>query len=219
MPVSLMLRNCTAIYRWSFVSWDPYLTPMPLAPVDQQGISLYYEDSGVTPGSSTYVTLVIVHGGVFHGGQYGTTGLSFPACWSICAFLAVFEPIIAFANHRNVRIVRVNLRDYPGSTPFSSAELEVIHNGSHDEQVALIRARGLELGSFLTWFIRISNIPAPSSDPTESNADRQSGGLSVLAWSAGNCAALSFFAYAHLLPAQDQDLLAGYLRSYILFGA
>lgn len=53
---------------------------MPLAPVDQQGISLYYEDSGVTPGSSTYVTLVIVHGGVFHGGQYGTTGLSFPAC-------------------------------------------------------------------------------------------------------------------------------------------
>lgn len=121
--------------------------------------------------------------------------------------------MIAFAVRHNLRIVRVNLRDYPGSTPYSPAELEVIHNGSYNEQVAFVKARGLELGAFLAWLIRTTDIPAPSDNKTPS------GGLSVLAWSAGNCVTVSLFAHAESLPAEDQELLSRYILSYILFGA
>lgn len=43
---------------------------MALGPVDQHDTSLFYEDSGAPAGSSRYMTLVIVHGGAFHGGAY-----------------------------------------------------------------------------------------------------------------------------------------------------
>ena len=76
--------------------------------------------------------------------------------------------MITFADRHNLRIVRVNLRDYPGSTPYSPAELEVIHNGSYNEQVAFVKARGLELGAFLAWLIRTTDIPAPSDNKTPS---------------------------------------------------
>lgn len=131
-------------------------------------------------------------------------------------FLAIFKHMIAFADRHNLRIICVNLRDYPGSTPYTPAELEAIHNGNHDEQVAFVKARGLELGAFLAWFIRTANIPAPANG---ADAGETSGGLSLFAWSGGNCIAMSLIAYADHLPEQDQELLERYLRSYIIFGA
>ena len=80
-----------------------------------------------------------------------------------------------------------------------------------------MRANGLELGSFLTWFIRTELPPAYQSS-SDTEAGKPSGGVSLLAWSYGNCVAFSMFAYADLLPVDDQEVLARYLRSYILFG-
>lgn len=42
---------------------------MPTAPVDDTGNVLYYEDSGVSEDLITYPTVVLIHGGGFHGGR------------------------------------------------------------------------------------------------------------------------------------------------------
>lgn len=44
---------------------------MPLsAAINKDGAKFDYEDSGAPPGSSTYTTLVILHGGYFTNGAY-----------------------------------------------------------------------------------------------------------------------------------------------------
>lgn len=42
---------------------------MPLAPIDDKGTNIYYEDSGVASGTTDYVTVVIVHGLIINGGK------------------------------------------------------------------------------------------------------------------------------------------------------
>lgn len=42
---------------------------MPAAPVDDNGTVLYFEDTGAPHGASTYLTVVLLHGLLFHGGQ------------------------------------------------------------------------------------------------------------------------------------------------------
>ena len=44
---------------------------MPTVPVDDSGSVLYYEDSGAPEGSTSYLTVVLVHGLLFHGGEGG----------------------------------------------------------------------------------------------------------------------------------------------------
>lgn len=46
----------------------PLLKPMPTVPIGDEGAELFYADSGVPNGSTDYVTIVLVHGVVFHGG-------------------------------------------------------------------------------------------------------------------------------------------------------
>lgn len=43
---------------------------MPTAPVNTEGAYVSYEDSGAPAGSSDYMTVVIIHGLVFHGGTH-----------------------------------------------------------------------------------------------------------------------------------------------------
>lgn len=42
---------------------------MPLAPVNDEGVVLYYHDTGVPGNRTDYVTLIIIHGTIFHGGK------------------------------------------------------------------------------------------------------------------------------------------------------
>ena len=42
---------------------------MPTVTINAEGVVLYYEDSGPPAGSSNYVTLVVIHGFIFHGGK------------------------------------------------------------------------------------------------------------------------------------------------------
>ena len=41
---------------------------MPTAPVDNNGTVLSFEDTGTPRGTSTYLTVILVHGILFHGG-------------------------------------------------------------------------------------------------------------------------------------------------------
>ncbi|KAI9057477.1 alpha/beta-hydrolase [Trametes sanguinea] len=166
---------------------------MPTAPVDEKGTVLFYEDAGPPAGSSDYVTVVLIHGTCFHG--------------------AVYRPLVPFAAQHNLRLVMLNLRGYPGSTDFSQEDFDQLRGPSREQQEMAIAARGIEIAAFLRWFIETNGIP-PIKDSSEGT---RSGGLSVLAWSGGNCHALAMFAHIDKLPVETRKLLGAYLRSFITF--
>ncbi|KAJ7087147.1 hypothetical protein C8R44DRAFT_991416 [Mycena epipterygia] len=114
---------------------------------DKTGVELSYIDSGVPPNATSYTTVFAVHGMIF-------TNL-------------IFEKIMALAPSRNVRVVAINRRPFPGSTPFTPAELNItLTGGAGDaERDAQIEARGHEIGMFIARFITKFNLPPPSDGP------------------------------------------------------
>lgn len=166
---------------------------MPVAPVDNRGTHLYYEDSGSPQSSQTYTTIVAIHGTIYHGGM--------------------FRPIFPFAAENNLRFVTVNLRDYPGSTPSSPAELSALL-GDPEGQAGWLRDRGIEIAAFLEWFIRSEHIPQTTT--VVGGSESFVGGLSLLDWSSGNCVTMSVLAHVDAISAEHRRLLGQYLRSTII---
>ncbi|KAJ7605120.1 hypothetical protein DFH06DRAFT_1385405 [Mycena polygramma] len=72
------------------------------------GIELYYTDSQA-PSSSSYTTLVVLHGSAFTGDG--------------------FVPLHEHARQHNLRVITLNRRDYRGSTKYTNAELEDLKGG------------------------------------------------------------------------------------------
>ncbi|KAI0930702.1 hypothetical protein AcW1_003659 [Taiwanofungus camphoratus] len=169
---------------------------MPLAPVNDNGTQLYYEDSGA-PDTDSYVTLVLIHGTVFHA--------------------PIFRRMFAFSMANDIRLVAVTLRDYPGSTPLSPPELAALMSPDRETQASMIQDRGLELAAFLTWFIETEAIPPVSVLTTDDGSDKDIGGLSILGWSSGNCTTLSFLAHADTIAERSRTLLDAYLRTIVIY--
>ncbi|PCH43845.1 hypothetical protein WOLCODRAFT_164776 [Wolfiporia cocos MD-104 SS10] len=168
---------------------------MPLAPVDRNGTELYYEDSGPPPGSSTYCTIVLVHGALFHG--------------------AIFRRVLQYAAQYNLRLVALNMRDSPGSTPLPAKDVAALRAPDRDTQAAMIAARGLEVGAFLAWFARTQDIPR--LQPVDEDQTQFTGGLALLGWSSGNCTTLSCLAHILQLPKEDRLHLENYMRHFFIF--
>ncbi|THG96355.1 hypothetical protein EW026_g5466 [Hermanssonia centrifuga] len=165
---------------------------MPIAPVDDEDTVLYYEDSGVPDGSVDYATVVLIHGMLFHG--------------------AVFRRLIPYAALHNVRLVFVNMRDYPGSSRFSPEELKAIASSDRETQAKAIKALGLQISAFLVHIIKKCDIPKF----TEENGKKK-GGLALLGWSLGNLVSMSMLGNAGTLPDDTKDFLERYLRTVVMY--
>jgi len=168
---------------------------MPVGPADNQGTVLYYDDSGVPGGSVDYVTIILVHGAVYHS--------------------AIFRNMIPHAVSNNLRLILLNLRDYPGSTRYSPAELEALASPDKEVQTAAIEARGMELATFIRWFIETERIPPITDDLNEDG--RPSGGIALLGWSAGNWQTISMIACAKKLPVNTRNILDVYFRTFFIY--
>jgi len=168
---------------------------MPLVTVDQHGSQYYYEDTGAPHQSSDYTTLILIHGACFQG--------------------AVFEPLFAHAAAQNMRLVAVNMRGYYGSTPYSASELADLGSTDVERRAMAVRARGLEILTFLLWFIREENIP-PLSPATQAGG-LGGGGISMLGWSWGNKMTLSCVAHAGELASNDVEFLERYMWALVLY--
>ncbi|KZV59929.1 hypothetical protein PENSPDRAFT_694721 [Peniophora sp. CONT] len=171
---------------------------MPLAPVSAtsddsgSGIQLYYEDSGAPPDCAVYTTLVFLHGTGFSG--------------------AIFHRLLPFASTIGLRLVLVNRRDYPGTTPLSDNDISLVAEGSsQEENEEFLFERALELTRFLAWFVREGNVPPISNSGT----DERKGGLSIVAWSSSNTVVMSLMANLARVPDDLRDALEPYIRSYI----
>lgn len=196
---------------------------MPLAPVNDKGGVLYYEDTGIPGDSTDYVTVILLHGVIFHGGERSIMG-----CLTVSEINPVnnfhgrsdiFKPLSPYARSHDLRFVRINLRDYPHSTPLSQEEIDAILEQRENTNDILL-SMGQELAAFLTWFIEMEKTPemktvsASGTDPES----RPHGGVSVLAWSMGNLVPMALVAHLDKLPANTKALLEKYMRSWILLG-
>jgi hypothetical protein len=123
--------------------------------------------------------------------------------------------MLPFARPNSLRIVLVNRRDYPHSTPLSCAELALIGpDASLEDRAAFFRARGVELANFLAWFACAQDI-----HPTEEVDGRTSGGMAIAAWSSANNVAMALFGNLDTLPKETLHAIRPYLRTYIHYGA
>ncbi|KAL5531561.1 hypothetical protein ACEPAG_4438 [Sanghuangporus baumii] len=164
---------------------------MSLITIDDQGHSLYYEDTG-SPSNARgiYTTFMIVHGTGFHG--------------------QIFRRLLPFAPQHNIRLVFINRRDYPRSSPYINEDLEKISANDAGMNNEFAKARASEFARFIKTFIEKENIPKASSD-------WKRGGIVLMAWSSGNAYTLPLLSYADSIPEDTRLFIEPYLRSLILF--
>lgn len=183
---------------------------MPEAPVNDSGAVLYYEDTGAPEGSTDYLTVVLVHGLTFHGGAY--------VCLYVESVLtsaetAVYNRLLPYAAQHNLRLVRINMRDYPRSSRYTPEELAAFSDPDVNVQAAAIKAHGEEIAAFIEYFIKKYDIPK-----IKCVDGRKTGGLALLTWSMSNILAFAFLGNARYFAKSTQDLLAQYLRTVVLHG-
>ncbi|KAK7681683.1 hypothetical protein QCA50_015417 [Cerrena zonata] len=167
---------------------------MPTASVNDEGAVLYYEDTGAPSQSTDYTTIALVHGLIFHG--------------------AIFHQMIPYAAKNNLRLLFINLRDYPGSSHYTKAELEAFESDEECIQDAAVRDLGRQIAEFLTFIIKTEDIP-----PITTKEGKTSGGITLLTWSMSNLISLSLLAHAQTLPEETKQLLGTHLRSVVLHDA
>ncbi|KAJ7606492.1 Alpha/Beta hydrolase protein, partial [Roridomyces roridus] len=146
-------------------------------------IQISYTDSGVPSGSQDYKTIVIVHGMLFNKRKYG------------------FDPLHAYAAKYNTRIICPARRGYPGSTPFTPAEVAEMEAGSKTVQERLAR----QVGWFLLHLIEKGTIT-------------DGGGIVLVGWSLGNATTLSLLgAEPGVIEHEVYHVLEKHLRRLVLY--
>ncbi|EIM81567.1 uncharacterized protein STEHIDRAFT_161746 [Stereum hirsutum FP-91666 SS1] len=149
------------------------------------------QDTGAPAGRSNYQTLVIIHGATSPGD--------------------IFSRLVPFASQSNARIVLVNRRDYPGSTPYSDAEQQLLASCLSDTAEAAknirsyMKDRACELYDFLCEFAMSENIPMISGE----------GGMTVVGWSLGGNWITALLAYLEIFEGVEMTLRS-YLNKLIL---
>jgi hypothetical protein len=122
--------------------------------------------------------------------------------------------MIPFAAANRVRLIFVNRRDYPGSTPLSDAELAELGSSDLETRAKALAQQGLDIGLFLAWLIREENIPPVVVD----RDGKQQGGIALVAWSLAHTPLAGFLAHADSLPTDALRILDPCLRAYCIFG-
>lgn len=126
-------------------------------------------------------------------------------------FIAIFKRVQDVAIKKGVRFIALNRRGYLGTAPYNEEELNVLRNGTKEQKDAWHRDRGHEVGMFIHKLIDKENLPPIS-------ADRKTGGVVLLGWSAGGSLANATIAYVDTLPFEVRTRLGLYIRSLIIQG-
>jgi len=122
--------------------------------------------------------------------------------------------MIPFAAANRTRLILVNRRDYPNTTPFSDSELASLGSADLETRAKALAQQGIDIGLFLAWLVREENIPPVSVD----RDGKQQGGIALVAWSLAHTPLAGFLAHADALPAEAIRALEPCLRTYCIFG-
>ncbi|KAH8989578.1 alpha/beta-hydrolase [Lactarius akahatsu] len=142
-------------------------------------------DTGPPPiHQKDYVTLVMVHG------RGGTADF--------------FSRLLPLAGKLGARVVAINRRDYPGSTPFSEEDRALLFSTTYDTPAAsdhadhYMKARAGEFYDFLSQLVKSEELPINS--------------IILAGWSLGTAFVNSFLAYG---PSFDLELWGAGLSQHI----
>ncbi|KAF9025809.1 hypothetical protein BDZ89DRAFT_1068057 [Hymenopellis radicata] len=160
-----------------------------VGPADSAGnIQLFFTDSGRVEGSQDYTTIFIVHGSAFTG--------------------HTFNSLLPLAAAESLRLVVINRRDYPGSTPYTDAELCSIAEGKRD----FLENTGREMLHFMHWFVKKHHLPRIT---TSKRTGTKTGGIVLMGWSMGGMTAASTLAYPDAISDVYFKTLKPYFRTMI----
>lgn len=169
-------------------------------------IDFYYTDSGAVP-ATTYTTLLILHGHSFHSGISFYLIVSRTVLTCLLTISGIFQRLSSIAaSSQLLRVICVNRCGYPGSTPYTASEVEVINNGSDSEREAFLLKQGYHLGLFVDGLIDRHRLP-------------KQGGIAIAGWSQGVIFSLAFRSALNNLPESTQERLQAYVKSFILWGS
>jgi pimeloyl-ACP methyl ester carboxylesterase len=101
----------------------------------------------------------------------------------------IFERILPLAAPNNLRLIVLNRRGYPDSTPYTAEETDDLVSGGK----IFLETVGLQVSQFLNAFLDRNDIP-------QASPDRKSGGLALLGWSQGACWALAPLGQSDVIP-------------------
>jgi len=147
-----------------------------------------------------------------------------PAIWShklrCCLHKGTFQSLLSLAPSKNMRIISINRRGYPGTTPFSDKENKIIASGNEEERYGIFREQGISLAKFVCGVIEQCSIPAPShakGGPAGGKGIKK-GGITVGAWSLGNVYMLSMVACISVVDEEIRNQLQAYVSGFLLWG-
>ncbi|KAJ7907044.1 Alpha/Beta hydrolase protein [Mycena leptocephala] len=144
------------------------------------GVEFFYTDSGPVDGD--YTTCLFIHGHTFHS--------------------ATFQRMNPFAKPNSLRIICVNRREYPGSSPYSTKDLAIFAGGNEAERANLLEQQGRDLALFLDGIIDTLSIP-------------KAGGIALIGWSMGTLFLLSLIS-CETLPADTKARLSSLVHTVVL---
>ena len=183
---------------------------LKIAQVDSSGTQLSYYDSG--PLETPYTTLVCIHGLSYHASRclhYSNVLSNADVSYKILQ--ETFSKLISLGQKRQYRIIALNRRGYPGSTPFSAEELSLLLGKDEVSHKKYLYQRGLELASFLCHIIKDGNLhPASPGQGT--------GGIIMTGWSLGNAAGFAFLGHLDSYPTEIVQAIRPYLKAYFVYG-
>ena len=185
---------------------------MPIAPIDNKGAYVYYEDSGVHSGIQDYTTVVFVHGYSFNGGASPNVNVLAQQSVS-CCLIATFLRLFTHAPTYGLRIFTMNMRDYRGSSTYAAEELAAMVGPDTTLHAEAVRQFGRDVVGFLMYVCTAQGVPALAVD-----GDRKTGGIALVTWSMGNMAPLAILGDPGTLDATSTAILSRYLRKVILYG-
>ncbi|KAJ7508120.1 hypothetical protein B0H11DRAFT_1966695 [Mycena galericulata] len=147
------------------------------------GVKFFYTDSGSTVHGQDYTTVVVVHGHSFHSGT--------------------FQKLSPLAALNRLRLVCVNRREYPGSSPYTAQELKVFNEGTDAERAVLLGQQGHDLALFVDGLIDV--LPVTPA-----------GGIMLVGWSIGTIFLLSLIASIATLPFEMRARLCPLVHTVVL---
>lgn len=110
-----------------------------------------------------------------------------------------------------MRLVLVNRREYPGSSPFTEEDLDKLRSEDDTAHVEFAKDRAKEIATFIKAFIDQEAVP-------RATADGKSGGVALMGWSSGASQTIALLGDADSLPGGLRKSIEPYLRSYIIYG-
>lgn len=109
--------------------------------------------------------------------------------------------------------MRVNQRDYPGSSPYTVDDLEALTSGDPGRQANVFKGLGHQFAAL------VENLAEKLQLPSVVEVDgKKVGGIALVTWSMSNGLAMAMLGNASSSSEQTKSSLKQYLRTLVMLG-